>query len=153
METPHLAKGFSRHRSHRCLGAKCNTVSKDYHHRSLLFATLTASRCFSVVVLFLIFFPSTVSGCCIQKTYSWRADLALSYLVMTQLRHSTGKGQQPRTPYLCCWRIHPWTQSWCASAGVSPWWQTRTGNQDRREQLRSLISPVHKSLTSLSCVN
>lgn len=38
---PRLAKGFSRHRSHRCLSAKCNTVSKDYYHGSLPFATLT----------------------------------------------------------------------------------------------------------------
>lgn len=44
------------------------------------------------------------------------------------------------------------TELMCISRG-QPMVTDKDWNQDRREQLRSLISPVHKSLTSLSCVN
>lgn len=72
------------------------------------------------------------------------------------VRHYMGTGRQSRTPYLWCWGIQPWTQRADVhqqAARVTAGWWARSGNQDRREQVWSLMPRVHKSLTSLVCVN
>lgn len=72
------------------------------------------------------------------------------------VKHYTGKSQQPTTPYLWCRGIGPWTEEADGhqqAVGVNLWGQIRTGNWDRKEQLCSSVSAVHKYITSLFCLN